>query len=111
MADPIRIYSAFTVPPEHSEVAIVTPLVSGGSLLSLMAWRKSLPADEVPNGLFRSMSGRGRPTQDLSLSRGRLTEEEIKATLKQVVCGLGYLHGQGIIHVRAFKHLNQSSGS
>lgn len=32
---------------------------------------------------------------------GRLDEEEVKAVTKQVLSGLGYLHNQGIIHVRS----------
>lgn len=113
--DTARIYSAFTVPPEHSQVAIVTPLIAGGSLLSLMAWRKSLSSDVATSGLFRSMSGRGRQTQNISLSRGRLTEEEVRVVLKQVLCGLGYLHSQGIIHVSTvrghFEHFSQGGAS
>jgi serine/threonine protein kinase len=66
-----------------------------------MAWRATLPSDEVPSGLGRGISSRNRRATEPSTSyRGRLAEEEVKAVLKQALSGLEYLHSQQIVHVR-----------
>lgn len=72
--------ATFTLPPDHARVAIVTPLIEGGSLLSILEWRARTPK-------------RGRIALD---------EEEVKAVVKQVLEGMAYLHANGFLHVSVF---------
>ncbi|KAK4687707.1 hypothetical protein P7C73_g2412, partial [Tremellales sp. Uapishka_1] len=84
-----RILAAFTLPPDHSRIAIVTPFISGGSLAGIIAWRSGLASTPRGNRFF----GHGKTKED----RG-LEEEEIKAVAKQVVEGLVYMHARGFLH-------------
>ncbi|EJT47946.1 hypothetical protein A1Q1_03181 [Trichosporon asahii var. asahii CBS 2479] len=72
----LRVLATFTLPPDHARVAIVTPLIEGGSLLSILEWRARTPK-------------RGRIALD---------EEEVKAVVKQVLEGMAYLHANGFLH-------------
>jgi serine/threonine protein kinase len=96
-----RVLATFTLPPDHHRIAIVTPLVSGGSLSGILNWRSRLA--DVPNhrhGRFRF--GRKKSEEEFAeggTGLGRLDEEEIKGVMKQVLEGLVYLHERGFLHV------------
>jgi serine/threonine protein kinase len=92
------VLATFTLPPDHHRIAIVTPLISGGSLAGILQWRSKLAAEPSHSGLGRFRFGRKAEVEDEPV--GRLDEEEIKAVVKQVLEGLGYLHQRGFLHVR-----------
>lgn len=75
--------ATFTLPPDHARVAIVTPLIDGGSLAGILDYRACSPSK------CRSPGTPG------------FNEDEIKAVIKQVLDGLVYLHANGFLHVRA----------
>lgn len=77
-----RVLATFTLPPDHTRVAIVTPLIEGGSLAGVLEWRRGNSA----------ASGTSRSTA--------LDEDETKAVIRQVIDGLVYLHANGFLHVR-----------
>jgi serine/threonine-protein kinase OSR1/STK39 len=81
------ILATYTVPPHHDRVALVTPLISGGSLAGVLDFRESSPASERRRGKRSEEPIRG------------LDEEEIKCVTRQVIDGLAYLHEQGFLHV------------
>lgn len=100
-----RILATYTVPPHHDRVALVTPLISGGSLAGVLDFRESSPASDRK---------RGKRSEE---PVGGLEEDEIKCVTRQVVDGLAYLHEQGFLHVRMavnqtdFPERSQSSQS
>lgn len=71
----VSVLATFTLPPDHSRVAIVTPLIAGGSLAGILEWRSR------------------------SRREAALTEDETKAVITQVLAGLVYLHANGFLHV------------
>ncbi|WVQ95479.1 hypothetical protein IAU59_002576 [Kwoniella sp. CBS 9459] len=99
----LRILSTFTLPPDHARIAIVTPLISGGSLAGLMDWRSRLITTPKTHHfpVFR-LSHRKKEDEDDDLGgadvKGNLDEEEIKCVVKQVLGGLTYLHANGFLH-------------
>ncbi|KAL1409831.1 hypothetical protein Q8F55_003830 [Vanrija albida] len=74
----LRVLATFTLPPDHTRVAIVTPLIEGGSLAGVLEWR------------IRNAAG--------TRHTGALDEDETKAVIRQVVDGLVYLHANGFLH-------------
>ena len=95
----LRILATFTLPPDHRRIALVTPLVAGGSLAGVLDWRSRLAT--TPKHHHASRFGlRRRHDEEYEAPKGTLAEEEIKAIVKQVLDGLVYLHAGGFIHVR-----------
>lgn len=95
-----RILSAFTLPPDHHRIAIVTPLISGGSLAGILDWRSRLASTPKPTHRFPRFGQNKRSEENEGIgSKGKLEEEEIKAVIKQVLDGLVYLHERGFLHV------------
>ncbi|RSH85197.1 hypothetical protein EHS25_005004 [Saitozyma podzolica] len=95
----LRVLATFTLPPDHHRIAIVTPLVSGGSLSGILNWRSRLA--DVPNHRHRFRFGRKKSedeSAECETGLGRLDEEEIKGVMKQVLEGLVYLHERGFLH-------------
>ncbi|GFZ48195.1 hypothetical protein JCM24511_05943 [Saitozyma sp. JCM 24511] len=95
----LRVLATFTLPPDHHRIAIVTPLVSGGSLSGILNWRSRLA--DVPNHRHRFRFGRKKSEDEVAeagTGLGRLDEEEIKGVMKQVLEGLVYLHERGFLH-------------
>jgi serine/threonine protein kinase len=80
------VIATFTLPPDHSRVAIVTPLIEGGSLLGVLEWRAGSPPTR-------------RSRRDGDTPIGALSEDEVKAVVRQVLEGLAYLHNHGFLHV------------
>lgn len=103
----LRILAAFTLPPDHQRIAIVTPLILGGSLAGILDWRAGLASnlDEKPSLGSRLGSKRVETHEEV----GKLEEEEIKAVSKQVVEGLAYLHRRGFLHVRPPGNVNKEA--
>lgn len=97
-SDRRSILATFTLPPDHRRIAIVTPIISGGSLAGILEWRSRLAGDPKSGiGVFGGFKlGHKRYDGDL---QGGLDEEEIKGVVKQVLEGLAYLHGNGFLHV------------
>jgi serine/threonine-protein kinase OSR1/STK39 len=103
----LRILATFALPPDHARVAIVTPYISGGSLRGILDWRSrlsSLAEDDQKSfslsGLvFRRTSAAAANANSNDQRRGKLSEEEAKAVVKQVTEGLAYLHDRGFLHV------------
>lgn len=93
------------MPPDHRRIAFVTPLVRGGSLSGVLDWRSRLA--DTPKHAHTArfqlprLHSQNQDENDGSpaLPRGVLSEEEIKAVVKQVLDGLQYLHERGYIHV------------
>jgi serine/threonine protein kinase len=84
------VLATFTLPPDHSRVAIVTPLIHGGSPAGILDWRARTPS--------KRRAGHG------------FDEDEIKAITKQVLEGLAYLHQNGFLHVScAVRNVTQAS--
>ncbi|OCF45662.1 STE/STE20/FRAY protein kinase [Kwoniella heveanensis CBS 569] len=99
----LRILSTFTLPPDHARIAIVTPLIPGGSLAGLMDWRSRLITTPKTHHfpVFRLAHRKRDDEEDeygSGSSQGRLQEEEIKCVVKQVLEGLSYLHANGFLH-------------
>ncbi|WVF67916.1 hypothetical protein IAT40_002678 [Kwoniella sp. CBS 6097] len=99
----LRILSTFTLPPDHARIAIVTPLISGGSLAGLMDWRSRLTTTPKTHHfpVFRVGHRRKDDGEDGygdESNKGRLDEEEIKCVVRQVLEGLMYLHTNGFLH-------------
>lgn len=92
------ILAAFTLPPDYRRVALVTPLIHGGSLAGILDWRSRL-ADTPKHRARFPLPHLKREHDSPTLPRGVLSEEEIKAVVKQVLEGLRYLHERGYIHV------------
>jgi serine/threonine protein kinase len=101
------ILAAFTLPADHRRIAFVTPLIHGGSLAGLLDWRSRLAdtpkhAHDSKFHLPRLHARTHERDQGVKiLPRGVLSEEEIKAVVRQVLEGLRYLHERGYIHVSA----------
>ncbi|CAK9786559.1 kinase-like protein [Cutaneotrichosporon oleaginosum] len=91
----LRVLATFTLPPDHARVAIVTPLIHGGSLAGILDWRACTPSKRRPAG-----------------SHG-FNEDEVKAITKQVLDGLTYLHQNGFLHrdLKAGNFLIQPDGT
>ncbi|ORY29657.1 kinase-like domain-containing protein [Naematelia encephala] len=108
----LRILATFTLPPDHKRVAIVTPLIPGGSLAGILEWRRRLSG--TPKlGHFGGLRKFGRKHEvDAEENKG-LTEEEVKAIVRQVVEGLEYLHAEGFLHrdLKAANLLVDADGS
>lgn len=107
-----RVLATFTLPPDHRRIAIVTPLISGGSLLGILEWRSRLASPSIfgrrsslPFPSFNFPSQR-KKEETLVERSGCLTEEEVKAVVKQVLEGLVYLHNRGYLHVSYFRAEN-----
>ena len=95
-----RILATFTLPPDHHRIALVTPLVSGGSLSGILEWRTRLSVTPKTHRNFpRFNIGKKNEDLDDEAEIGKLDEEEIKAVTKQVLEGLAYLHHRGFLHV------------
>lgn len=77
--------ATFTLPPDHSRVAIVTPLIGGGSLASILEWR--------------STARPSRKRRKSNVNGSALAEDEVKAVVRQILEGLVYLHANGFLHV------------
>lgn len=92
-----RILATFTLPPDHRRIAIVTPLIAGGSLAGILDWRSRLTPSLERQRFPRFHLGARRV--DAVQDNGKLGEEEIKAVVKQALEGLVYLHGRGFLHV------------
>ncbi|RXK40661.1 STE/STE20/FRAY protein kinase [Tremella mesenterica] len=86
----LRILAAFTLPPDHRRIAIVTPLITGGSLAGILSWRGR--STRTTRGGFLHLGKKE------DVVEGNMGEEEVKATVKQVIDGLIYLHEQGYLH-------------
>ncbi|GMK54422.1 hypothetical protein CspeluHIS016_0110080 [Cutaneotrichosporon spelunceum] len=91
----LRVLATFTLPPDHARVAIVTPLIHGGSLAGILDWRA------------------GTPSKRRRAGANGFDEDEIKAIAKQVLDGLGYLHQNGFLHrdLKAGNFLIQPDGT
>ncbi|BEI79602.1 hypothetical protein CcaverHIS002_0101310 [Cutaneotrichosporon cavernicola] len=91
----LRVLATFTLPPDHARVAIVTPLIHGGSLAGILDWRACTPSKRRPAGAHG------------------FDEDEIKAITKQVLDGLAYLHQNGFLHrdLKAGNFLIQPDGT
>ncbi|ORX41094.1 kinase-like domain-containing protein [Kockovaella imperatae] len=95
----LRILATFTLPPDHRRIAIVTPLVDGGSLSGILEWRTRLcTTSKAHRRLGRFGMGGMQNGEADEQSQGSLDEEEIKAVVKQVLAGLNYLHRNGFLH-------------
>ena len=92
-----RILTAFALPPDNQRVAIVTPLISGGSLAGILEWRAGLAPPSEPHHVLK-FRRRAQEQQDGSENHGTLDEEEIKAVVKQALEGMVYLHSRGFLH-------------
>ncbi|KAL7422323.1 hypothetical protein Q5752_002969 [Cryptotrichosporon argae] len=87
----LRVLATFVLPPDHARVAIVTPLIAGGSLAGILDWRARSAA-----GPAKRHFGRGRQ-RGVTGVKG-LSEDETKAVARQVLDGLAYLHENGFLH-------------
>jgi len=96
----ISILATFTLPPDYRRIALVTPLVAGGSLAGILDWRSRLATSPQHHHLPR-FGIRKKHDEEAEPPTGSLEEEEIKAVVKQVLEGLAYLHARGFIHVSA----------
>lgn len=80
------VLATFTLPPDHARVAIVTPLVPGGSLAGILEWRNRHPPRRAAGNALQGLAN-------------GLSEDETRAVIKQVLDGLVYLHANGFLHV------------
>ncbi|AFR92913.2 STE/STE20 protein kinase [Cryptococcus neoformans C23] len=92
----LRILATFTLPPDCQRIALVTPLISGGSLAGILDWRSRLATTPKNNHVFKFNIGHKRKEEDHG--HAGLEEEEIKTIIKQVLEGLKYLHEKGYLH-------------
>ena len=97
--------ATFTLPPDHQRIAIVTPLIEGGSLAGILNWRTRITTTPRSHGRFSKLGLGRKSAEDDDLEHaGRLDEEEIKAVTKQVLEGLTYLHVNGFLHASQRLH-------
>ncbi|WVQ85839.1 hypothetical protein IAT38_008007 [Cryptococcus sp. DSM 104549] len=94
----LRILATFTLPPDNQRIALVTPLVAGGSLAGILDWRARLASTPKTQHFFRVGHRKKHDDEDETTGRGGLEEEEVKAVAKQVLEGLRYLHENGFLH-------------
>ncbi|WVR08610.1 hypothetical protein IAU60_005665 [Kwoniella sp. DSM 27419] len=97
----LRILSTFTLPPDHTRIAIVTPLIPGGSLAGILDWRSRLITTPKSTHFPSFRLGHRKKEEeelDQGKAKGKLDEEEVKAVVKLVLDGLVYLHENGFLH-------------
>ncbi|ODN99409.1 STE/STE20/FRAY protein kinase [Cryptococcus wingfieldii CBS 7118] len=92
----LRIVTTFTLPPDHLRLALVTPLISGGSIAGILDWRSRLATPTKNRSNFKF--GKKRDLDTERPDAGGLEEEEVKGIVKQVLEGLAYFHERGYIH-------------